>query len=116
MKANRRLRKSAKATGKKVVRLSRGRKPGGARAGERVEDYPQLTLRVPPELKAALHVISLITSKPRWRVLCDAVECQISRFPKPDQELVRNLIGHSTGNKQPLPLCGGPPDDEESAA
>ena len=93
----------------------RGRKASGARQGERVEDYPQLAIRVPPELKSALNILSMVLHKPRWRVLCDAIECHVRQLPKAEQELVRNIIGHFSKDKEPLPLCGGP-SDERSAA
>ena len=32
-----------------------GRPPAGARAGERVKDYPQLSVRLPDEVKARLN-------------------------------------------------------------
>jgi hypothetical protein len=35
-----------------------GRPPAGARAGERVKDYPQLSVRVPGDVKARLQAIS----------------------------------------------------------
>ena len=38
-----------------------GRPPAGAREGEKVKDYPQLSIRVPVELKARLNALSAVT-------------------------------------------------------
>src|SRR5690242_1652329 len=45
-----------------------GRPPAGARAGERVKDYPQLSVRVPPEVKRKLVALSIIDKTPQSRV------------------------------------------------
>ena len=52
-----------------------GRPPAGARAGEKVKDYPQLSIRLPAEVKAKLQALSLIESRPQWRVITDAIDC-----------------------------------------
>jgi len=52
-----------------------GRPPAGARDGERVKDYPQLSIRLPAEVKATLQALSLIESRPQWRVITDAIDC-----------------------------------------
>ena len=44
-----------------------GRPPAGARAGEKVKDYPQLSIRLPGEVKAKLQALSLISARPQWR-------------------------------------------------
>src|SRR5262245_21838540 len=61
-----------------------GRPPAGARAGEKVKDYPQLSIRLPSEVKAKLQALSLITSRPQWRIISDAIECYFRG--RPDQE------------------------------
>ena len=45
-----------------------GRPPAGAREGEKVKDYPQLSIRVPAEIKAKLQALSLVSAQPQWRV------------------------------------------------
>jgi hypothetical protein len=50
-----------------------GRPPAGARDGEKVKDYPQLSIRLPADVKAKLHALSLIESRPQWRVITDAI-------------------------------------------
>src|SRR6185295_16433417 len=49
-----------------------GRPPAGARAGEKVKDYPQLSIRLPGEVKAKLQALSLIASRPQWRIITEA--------------------------------------------
>src|SRR6185503_14965237 len=38
-----------------------GRPPAGAKEGEKVKDYPQLSIRVPIEFKARLNALSAVT-------------------------------------------------------
>ena len=45
-----------------------GRPPAGAREGEKVKDYPQLSIRVPVEMKARLNALSAVTGLAQWRV------------------------------------------------
>ena len=52
-----------------------GRPPAGARAGERVKDYPQLSVRVPSDVKAKLKAISLVSARPQWRIITEAIDC-----------------------------------------
>ena len=52
-----------------------GRPPAGARAGERVKDYPQLSVRVPGDVKAKLQAISLVSARPQWRIITEAIDC-----------------------------------------
>ena len=52
-----------------------GRPPAGVRTGERVKDYPQTSLRLPPEIKAKLHALSIVSGTPQWRVASAALEC-----------------------------------------
>ena len=70
-----------------------GRPPAGAREGEKVKDYPQLSLRLPAEVKAKLHAISLVSSRPQWRLISDAIECYLRERPEAEQRMVDELIG-----------------------
>ena len=51
-----------------------GRPPAGLRQGERVKDYPQTSLRLPPETKAKLYALSRVSRTPQWRVVSAALE------------------------------------------
>jgi predicted DNA-binding protein len=71
-----------------------GRPPAGARAGEKVKDYPQLSIRLPAEVKAKLQALSLISARPQWRLISDAIECYLRDRPSAEQQRVEDLMGH----------------------
>jgi predicted transcriptional regulator len=70
-----------------------GRPPAGARLGEKVKDYPQLSIRLPAEVKAKLHAISLVSARPQWRLITDAIDCYLRTRPEAEQAMVRALLG-----------------------
>ena len=65
-----------------------GRPPAGVRQGERVKDYPQTSLRLPPEIKAKLHALSRVSHTPQWRVVSAALECFFHERSIPEQRKV----------------------------
>jgi predicted transcriptional regulator len=69
-----------------------GRPPAGARRGEKVKDYPQLSIRLPAEVKAKLHAISLVSARPQWRLITDAIDCYLRARPQIEQAMVRELL------------------------
>jgi hypothetical protein len=72
-----------------------GRPPAGAREGEKVKDYPQLSIRLPGEVRATLQALSLIASRPQWRVITDAIECYLLARPESERRMVEELVGRS---------------------
>jgi len=72
-----------------------GRPPAGARAGEKVKDYPQLSIRLPAEVKAKLHALSLIESRPQWRVITDAIDCYARGRSSAERRLIAALAERS---------------------
>jgi hypothetical protein len=68
-----------------------GRPPAGARNGEKVKDYPQLSIRVPIEFKARLNALSAVTGLAQWRVIIEAINCFNDDLPKPERDLVDGL-------------------------
>jgi len=72
-----------------------GRPPAGARDGERVKDYPQLSIPLPAEVKAKLHAISLISARPQWRLITDAIECYLRTRPDAEQKMVDELLART---------------------
>jgi hypothetical protein len=68
-----------------------GRPPAGAKDGERVKDYPQLSIRVPLEFKARLNALSAVTGLSQWRVIMEAINCFNNDLPKSERELVDGL-------------------------
>jgi predicted DNA-binding protein len=74
----------------KIVRRA-GRPPAGAREGEKVKDYPQLSIRVPVEMKARLNALSAVTGLAQWRVIVEAIDCFLHDLPPTDRALVDGL-------------------------
>ncbi len=72
-----------------------GRPPAGARAGEKVKDYPQLSIRLPLEVRAKLQALSMVTTRPQWRLITDAIECYLLERPEQEQRMVDELVGRS---------------------
>jgi hypothetical protein len=72
-----------------------GRPPAGARPGERVKDYPQVSLRIPPALKSQLHALGILRSKPQWRILIDAIDCLMRELPESERRMVRKIAKRS---------------------
>jgi predicted DNA-binding protein len=68
-----------------------GRPPAGAKHGEKVKDYPQLSVRVPQEMKARLNALSAVTGLAQWRVIVEAINCFIHDLPPQDRALVDGL-------------------------
>jgi len=68
-----------------------GRPPAGAREGEKVKDYPQLSVRVPIEMKARLNALSAVTGLAQWRVIVEAIDCLFCGLPPNDRALVDGL-------------------------
>lgn len=51
----------------------KGRPAGGLRAGEKVRDYPRLTVRVPRRVVDLLEAMARKEGRPQWRILADAI-------------------------------------------
>jgi hypothetical protein len=51
-----------------------GRPPGGVN-GQRVRDYPQVSIRVPPKLYAQLASLSRSTGMSRLEIFVRAIDC-----------------------------------------
>ena len=72
-----------------------GRPPAGARAGEKVKDYPQLSIRLPGDIKAKLQALSLVSSRPQWRIITEAIECYWRQRSDSERRMVDELVGRS---------------------
>ena len=81
--------------GTKGVRERRriGRPPAGARDGEKVKDYPQLSIRLPGEVKAKLQAISLVASRPQGRIITEAIDCYLAGRSEAERNMVDDLAG-----------------------
>jgi len=71
--AKRRTRKKAKPRGTK------GRNPTGLQPGEKLSEYPRLTVRVPPETVDRLRELAEQRGVPQWRILHDAIHAYDSQ-------------------------------------
>jgi predicted DNA-binding protein len=70
-----------------------GRPPAGARAGERVKDYPQLSVRLPAEMRAKLQALSRVAQRPQWRIITEAIDCYLRDRPDAERRLVDEIAG-----------------------
>jgi predicted DNA-binding protein len=70
-----------------------GRPPAGARAGERVKDYPQLSIRLPIDVKAKLQALSVTASRPQWRIITEAIDCYLRDRSGAERRKVAELAG-----------------------
>jgi predicted DNA-binding protein len=75
-----------------------GRPPAGAHAGEKVKDYPQLSVRLPADVKAKLHALSVIASRPQWRIITDAIDCYMRERTEAERHIVDELVGRAKGH------------------
>jgi hypothetical protein len=59
----------------------RGRPRGGVRPGERLRDYPVLTVRVPPDTRAMFTALCTRRRVPRWMMLRHLIVCFVRNLP-----------------------------------
>jgi hypothetical protein len=83
--------RTTQSDGRSRERRRAGRPPAGAREGEKVKDYPQLSIRVPIEMKARLNALSAVTGLAQWRVIVEAIDCLLLGLTPTDRELVDGL-------------------------
>ncbi|MGE0450426.1 MAG: hypothetical protein AB7Q29_12700 [Vicinamibacterales bacterium] len=57
-----------------------------------MKDYPQLSLRIPKEAKAKLQALSIVSARPQWRLLSDAIDCYLRDRPEGEQRLVDQVM------------------------
>ena len=72
-----------------------GRPPAGAREGEKVKDYPQLSIRLPWEVKAKLQALGVVHARPQWRLIGDAIDCYLKGRPDAERRMVEQLAGRA---------------------
>jgi hypothetical protein len=76
-----------------------GRPPAGARPGEKVKDYPQVSIRVPAHVKAKLQALSVISGRPQWRLISDSIDCFFRDRPESERRLVNELAGRTRSGR-----------------
>jgi hypothetical protein len=73
-----------------------GRPPAGAHAGEKVRDYPQISLRVPPDMRSTVRALAAAEARPQWRVIMDALDCYLRELSTSERQVVAQLVERST--------------------
>jgi hypothetical protein len=66
----------------------RGRPRGGVRRGERLRDYPTLTVRVPPSTRAMLRALCARRRLPAWVMLRHLVVCFVRDLPSNERRWI----------------------------
>ena len=69
----------------------RGRPPAGPR-GEKVSEYPQITVRLAVETRARLSTLSLLLGQPMSRIIDRAIAAYIQHLPEEDQKILGPLV------------------------
>jgi len=77
-----------------------GRPTAGARAGEKVKDYPQLSVRVPPDIKTTVSALSKVRGTSQWHIITDAVECYFRDLPAAEQATVEEFVRKRSKRKE----------------
>jgi CheY-like chemotaxis protein len=73
-------------------RKRRGRPPGGDQPGERVVDYPQLSVRVPQTTLRKLRAIGTVSRLSQSKVLTEAVDLYIGSLSEDRRKLIAGLL------------------------
>lgn len=68
-----------------------GRPPAGD-GGERVKDYPQVSFRLPNDIRNTLLALSKVRQQPQWRLIVDSVECYLRNLPRQQQMQIATLL------------------------
>lgn len=68
-----------------------GRPPAGD-DGERVKDYPQVSFRLPNDIRNTLLALSEVRQQPQWRLIVDSIECYLRNLPRPEQTRIAKLL------------------------
>src|SRR5258708_18280632 len=74
----------------------RGRPPGGDKPGERVVDYPQLSVRVPRATLRKLRAAATVEKLSHAKVLADAIDRYLDAMPNDQRTLVDGLLRRAT--------------------
>jgi CheY-like chemotaxis protein len=78
-------------------RKKRGRPPNGLRPGERVVDYPQLSVRIPGATLRKLRAIAAVARTSQSKVLTEAVDVYAESLPDDRRKLIAVLLQRANG-------------------
>jgi hypothetical protein len=70
------------------TRTARGRPRRGLRPGERVRDYPTLTLRVPTDTRALLKALGWHMDLPLWQTVRHLAVCFVRDLPAHERRYI----------------------------
>jgi hypothetical protein len=68
-----------------------GRPPAGD-DGQRVKDYPQVSVRLPKDSRDKLVALSEVRKQPQWRLIVDSVECYLRDLPRRERALIASIV------------------------
>ena len=68
-----------------------GRPPAGV-AGERVKDYPQVSFRLPTDVRDKLWALGMLRKQPQWRVIVESLDCYLRDLPRREQANISRLL------------------------
>jgi hypothetical protein len=68
-----------------------GRPPAGD-GGERVKDYPQVSVRLPSAVRDKLVALSEMRQQPQWRLIVESLECYLRDLPRQEQAQMARLV------------------------
>ena len=68
-----------------------GRPPAGD-GGARVKDYPQVSFRLPTEIRDKLAALSKVRKQPQWRLVVESVECYLRDLSRHEQTQITRLL------------------------
>ena len=68
-----------------------GRPPAGDR-GERVKDYPQVSFRLPKDIRNKLLALSKVRQQPQWRLIVESVEGYLRTLPRQERLQIARLL------------------------
>jgi len=74
----------------RVARKS-GRPPAGI-GGAKVAEYPQISLRVPPDVRRMLNALSEVRGKPHWRIMMEALDAYVESLSPDERRIVAEII------------------------
>jgi predicted transcriptional regulator len=56
-----------------------------------------LSVRVPGDVKAKLQALSLVASRPQWRIITEAIDCFLRDRSEAERQKVNELAGRPRG-------------------
>lgn len=77
---------------------ARGRPREGLRPGERVRDYPTVTVRLPDDVRVLLRALCLQMDMPLWQTIRHLTVCFVRDLPGVERRAVMRRARIANGN------------------